>query len=117
MKKLLITALIALNAVSASAFAKKSDEACKSSQPYKLYESADKIVIYRNKITAAQNALAEDDEAARIGGITNKSKRYKASQEIVRYNRWTNEEFAKYKQLGGTALNPESISKPKSPCW
>ncbi|WP_151765744.1 hypothetical protein [Acinetobacter colistiniresistens] len=103
--------------MSVTSHAMTKDEACRTSHAYKLYESADKIVIYRSKITAAQNAIADDDEAARIGGISNKSKRYKASQDIVRYTRWTNEEFAKYKQLGGTALNPESISKPKSPCW
>lgn len=115
MKRLILAIVFAVCAVNVSANTKS--EACKSSQAYKLYESADKIGIYRGKIIKAQNAIADDDAAAKIGGISNKSKRYNASQDIVRYTRWTNEEFVKYKQLGGTALNPDSISKPKSPCW
>lgn len=116
MNRLIFVILIAYSAVSVSTHATKADE-CRSSQAYKIYESADKISIYRDKVIAAQNALVDDAEAARIGGITNKSKRYKASQNLVRYTRWTNDEFTRYKQLGGTASNPESISKPKSPCW
>lgn len=112
-----IAVLIALCAVSASSNATKSDEVCKASKSYKLYESADKIVIYRNKIISAQNQIADDDAAAQIGGISNKSLRYKSSQDIVRYTRWTNEEFNKYKQLGGTALSAGNVQKPKSPCW
>ncbi|WP_417211970.1 hypothetical protein [Acinetobacter venetianus] len=116
MKRIILASVLAISAVVPMSISAATND-CRSTHAYKLYESADKIVIYRNKIVSAQNAIADDEEAARIGGITNKSKRYKASKDIVRYTRWMNQEFENYKQLGGTALNAESISKPKSPCW
>lgn len=116
-KKIMMATLITVCAVSSISAATTADEACRAGKPFKLYQSADKISIYRQQIVSAQKALADDDAAAKIGGISNSAQRYKAYQTIVRYTRWTNEEFIKYKQLGGTALNAESINAPKSPCW
>lgn len=102
--------------VRANTVARNKVAECKASNRYALYLEQNKVVIARNGIDRAKADLARDDQAAKIGGVSNKSLRYSASNRLISSTEIMNKAFSKYKNLGGTASSPERVVKPSNPC-
>lgn len=89
---------------------------CKNSDSYKLFIESSNIVNARNNIKIAKDILKEEDRLQSISGVTRLDRRYSAAKQIENGQKYLNQSFAKYKQLGGTASSEFNVSVLNNPC-
>jgi hypothetical protein len=89
---------------------------CKNSNSYKLFIESSNVVNARNIIKVAKDVLKEEDRLQIISGVTRLDRRYAAATRIENGQKYLNQSYAKYKQLGGTASSEFNVSVLNNPC-
>ncbi|MFP5065467.1 hypothetical protein [Acinetobacter pittii] len=89
---------------------------CKSTNNYKLFIESSNIVNTRNSIKVAKDVLKEEDRLQSISGVTRLDRRYTAAKIIENGQKYLNQSYAKYKQLGGSASSVANVTVLNNPC-
>lgn len=91
-------------------------KACQNTNEYKLYETSISIVNGQQTINNAEQTIQREKDGARISGYVNKQVMYQMGSLISRVNRQNDENFDKYRKLGGSAWRIGSVKATPNPC-
>jgi len=89
---------------------------CQNTNEYKLYETSTAIVNGQQTINNAEQTIQREKDGSKISGYVNKQLMYQMGNLISMTSRQNDENFDKYKKLGGSAWRIGSVKAIPNPC-